>query len=306
MKSIDKMTWENYPDFQKKWYKLQLLDTFTEVPDNQYDKTNTKVWWVITTTQKNTIAKTFNRKVIHTTNEVKNDILTIIRLRDSLNWKRKLYKTSLEELFKKQSKNISLWFEYFLWDSIERGLIKEKNTELFFEKPWYHIDQNYSTDLTCTYENKKWENEVIWIDLTFTSDEEILKKKKKKIDEVNNKLKNWLKDYSSKRTPNKTSILIVNKSAIRIWNNCFIKALDKFYKSDKQKDWPNIYLEKWIQNRLNNFSEVLISIFDKIKNEDFNSYNLWDNNIQIEKDWDKITFNVLKDNKEIFKYILEK
>lgn len=305
MKPRDKMTWENYPEFQKKWYKLQLLDTFTEVPNNQYDKTNTKVWWVLTTTQKNTIGKTFNRKVKHTTNIVKNDILKIIRLRDSLNCKRKLYKTKVEELLKTQSKKVSLWFEYFLWDSIERELIKEKNDDLIFEKPWYHIDQNYSTDLICTYQNNKWEKEVIWIDLTFSSDDNILNKKKNKIKKVNHDLKKWLTDYSWKRTPDKTSILIINNQTLNIWNGSLINALDHFYELNNKKWWPWKYLYEWENDRINNFSEILISIFNKIKNGEFQSYNLWENNIEIKQEWNNMIFKVSKDNKNIFEYILE-
>jgi hypothetical protein len=298
----EKLLKQNYPEFEKKDYKSAFLDIFKETSNWDNDEINTKVWWILTTEQKNEIEESFNQKTKYTRKSVKNDILDIIKLRDSLNWKKNLYITQIDTLIKKQCKNPSLWFEFFILDYLKREL--EFSNDISFEKPWYHIDQNYSTDLVCNINDSNWSTKNIWIDLTFARQEHIVDKKYNKINTVNEKLSEWLNSYSKKRAPFKTSLLVINPQAMKRPHNCYTDALNKFYNSDNKAWWPSKFLDKKLNNRMKNFSKILISIFEKLNNNNLENYEIEWNNIEIKKEANKIRFIASRDNKLLFKYDL--
>lgn len=304
MPQRDKLIRENYPEFKHKDYKLAFLDIFKETSNDDNDEVNKKIWGILTESQKNDIKESFNWDVQHTASEIKKNIIEIIKLRDSLNSKKNLYITSIEDLIKKQSKNNFTWFEFFIWDAIERELLSQNNNELSFEKPWHHIDQFYSTDLICSFVDYKWEKKNLWVDLTFARQKHIVKKKTNKIHHVNKQLKKWVNDYSNIRTPDKTSLLKINPQAMKSPHECYMKAIEQFYSAKDYKWWPSKYLEKKVQNRLKNFSIVIISIFEKIKKNDFKNYELEWNKILIYKNENKVTFIVSRENKLLFEYNL--
>lgn len=66
-----------------------------------------------------------------------------------------------------------------------------------------------------------------------------------------------------------------------------------------------MYLEKKLQNRMRKLAKVIISIFEKIKSNDFSNYQLWENSINIIKNWNFITFKVEKNWYEIISYELK-
>lgn len=299
----NKLIKKNYPEFSWNNYRNAFLNLFNNTNNSDTDDINMKIWWILTNEQKTEIRKSLTGRITHTSNKVKQNIISIIQLRDSLNWKRNLYKTSIEELIKKQSWNVWIWLEFFLWDALERN---NKVERISFGKPWYHLDQHYCSDLFATFVDSEWKKRNIWIDLSIAEKENIKKEKTDKAKRVNTSLDNWIKDYSSKRSPTQIWTLFINRKIIRAWNNCFSKALNKFYNEEEKKGWPSKYLEKGIQKRINKISKLLVWLFERLMENNYNNYNDWEYKISITNNWIETIIKAEKEGVFVFEFLLNK
>lgn len=304
----NKLIKENYPEFEEEEYKLAFLNLFKTTNSSEEDKTNTKIWWIINNEQRDDIADSFSWKVKHTKQKTKKDILTILKLRDSLNWKKNLYFDHIEGLIKRQSQDLWLWLEFFLWDAIERN---NKNPNLSFEKPWQHLDQLYCSDLILTYLSENWGKTNIWIDFTTTTDKIVRWKKLWKMKKVNKELKkNWIKDYSVKRTPQSTWIIFIDRKQLLIKSNELSKALNLFYDAKNLSGWPLIYLKSWKKDSINNLAKIIISVFEKISKNDFSNYkvknnNAWEYHISFQRNLNRLVVRAWIERNLLFEFIVD-